>query len=124
MTYVLGAILGAVLGSAAGYIKNRIIWVKYMNSEAVPEKEEDRIYTRMLASNFTNIAVLTAIFFLRNLQPFNGIAFLVGGALALAFMNKAILLGQKKHLDQHISEGSNEEYSDGSSEDNDQRKEA
>lgn len=100
MTYVLGAILGVVLGGAAGYIKNRVIWVKYMNSETEPDKEADRLYTRMLASNFTNIAVLAAIFFTRNLQPFNGAAYLIGAALALALMNKAILLGQKKHLSQ------------------------
>ena len=104
MTYVLGAILGIVLGGAAGYIKNRVIWVKYMNSETEPEKEADRLYTRLLASNFTNIGILAAVFFTRNLQPFSAAAYLIGAALALALMNKAILLGQKKHLENNSKE--------------------
>lgn len=99
MTYVLGAALGAVIGAVAGFIKNRLIWVKYMNSETDPGREANRLYTRMLASNLSNIAILVIVFFTRELQPFDAAAYIVGAALALVVMNRTILTSQKKQLD-------------------------
>ena len=92
MTYVMGAILGAALGGAVGLLKKRFVWGDYLEREADAPGEASALYTRMLISNFVNIATLAAAFFLRNVQPFNAMAFLIGTAFALAILNRFAMM--------------------------------
>lgn len=95
MTYVIGAVVGLALGSLVGALKNRFIWGTYLYKEN-EDGEAGALYGRMLASNMTNLITLVVAFFLRNILPFDGIAFIIGVAVALTMMNKVLSIGQKK----------------------------
>lgn len=98
MTYVIGAIAGLVFGSIVGALKNRFIWGSYLHrkSEDAASGEAGALYSRMLVSNIVNLVTLLIVFFLRNLVPFDGIALLIGTAVALTIMNRVLSMGQKK----------------------------
>lgn len=99
MTYAAGAIVGLIFGGVIGKLKNLLIWKKYLQrdpSEAAGLGEMGNLYGRALISNAVNIAALAAAFFLRNVVPFDGIAFLVGTAVALSVMNRFLSIRQKK----------------------------
>lgn len=96
MTYVIGAAAGLVLGAIIGALKIRFIWGEYLRKEYGYD-EAGALYGRMLASNITNVAVLVIVFFLRDIVPFDGISFLIGTAVALVLMNKALSISQKKN---------------------------
>lgn len=98
MTYVIGAIAGLVFGGIVGALKNRFIWGSYLHreSEDAASGEAGALYSRMLVSNIVNLVTLLIVFFLRNLVPFDGIALLIGTAVALTIMNRVLSMGQKK----------------------------
>lgn len=98
MTYVFGAIAGLVFGGIAGALKNRFIWGSYLYNEGTSDSAGG-LYGRMLASNIVNFITLIIVFFLRNIVPFDGIAFLIATAVALTVMNKVLSAGQKKNED-------------------------
>ncbi|MBQ4596444.1 MAG: hypothetical protein IJB14_05675 [Firmicutes bacterium] len=98
MTYVIGAIAGLIFGGIAGALKNRFIWGSYLVREDA-FGEAAGLYGRMLASNIVNVITLVIVFFLRNIVPFDGIAFLIGTAVAMTLMNKVLAAGQKKNVD-------------------------
>lgn len=98
MTYVIGAIAGLIFGGIVGALKNRFIWGNYLLKENF-DGEAGALYGRMLASNIVNVITLVIVFFLRNIVPFDGIAFLIGTAVALTLMNKVLSAGQKKKED-------------------------
>lgn len=99
MTYVIGAVAGLVLGVLVGALKNRFIWGSYLHRESddAASGEAGALYSRMLVSNVVNLLTLLVVFFLRNLVPFDGIAFLIGTAVALTVMNRVLSMGQKKN---------------------------
>ena len=99
MTYVIGAAAGLVLGVIIGALKNRVIWGDYLRREDT-SGEAGALYGRMLASNITNLVTLIIVFFLRDIVPFDGIAFLIGTAVALTVMSRALSLKQRKDKDQ------------------------
>ena len=74
------------------YFYNRFIWGDYLRREDT-SGEAGALYGRMLASNITNLVTLIIVFFLRDIVPFDGIAFLIGTAGALS-------LKQRKDKDQ------------------------
>lgn len=99
MTYFIGALAGLVLGGVIGYLKNLFIWRKYLDESAsgsVDPNDVTGLYARAFISFTANILALAIAFFTRNLFPFDGIAFLIGTAVALTFMNKVLAMGQKK----------------------------
>ena len=98
MTYVIGAIAGLIFGGVVGTLKNRFIWGEYLIKDD-SFNEAAGLYGRMLASNIVNVVTLVIVFFLRNIVPFDGIAFLIGTAVALTLMNKVLAAGQKKSVD-------------------------
>ena len=98
MTYVIGAIAGLVIGGIVGALKNRFIWENYLYREDA-SGEAGALYGRMMASNVTNLITLIIVFLLRNIVPFDGLAFIIGTAVALTIMNKVLSAGQKKRED-------------------------
>lgn len=98
MTYVIGAIAGLVFGGIVGALKNRFIWGSYLCKENF-DGEATALYGRMLTSNIVNVVTLVIVFFLRNIVPFDGVALLIGTAVALTIMNKVLSVGQKKKVD-------------------------
>lgn len=101
MTYVIGAIAGLVIGGIVGALKNRFIWGSYLRrgSDETGYGEAGALYSRMLISNIVNLVTLLIVFFIRNLVPFDGIALLIGTAVALTVMSRALSMGQKKNSD-------------------------
>lgn len=98
MTYVIGAVVGLIFGGIVGALKNRFIWGSYLYKEGT-SSEASALYGRMITSNIVNLITLLIVFFLRNVVPFDGIAFLIGTAVALTLMNKVLSAGQKKNSD-------------------------
>lgn len=97
MTYVTGAIAGVLLGGLIGYLKSIFIWKKYLERAAGETHRNDAgIYTRAIISNAVNLVTLVAVILLRNLTPFDGLAFLIGTALSLAAVGQIMALGQKR----------------------------
>lgn len=102
MDYAIGAIAGLVFGGVIGQLKNSFIWQKYIRESASDKagpNEVGGLYTRLFISYAINILTLAIAFFARNVVPFNGIAFLIGTAIALASMNKVLALSHKKQVE-------------------------
>ena len=99
MTYIIGAAAGIVFGGFVGSLKSLVIWKKYGEedtSEYGYQTNANSIYARAMISYFVNILTLLAAFLIRNIVPFDGIAFLIATALTLAVMNHVWALRQKR----------------------------
>ena len=97
VTYVIGAVVGLAFGGIIGLLKNRFIWGEYLRrkDEDASAGEATALYGRMLISNAVNVVTLLVAFLLRNVLPVDGIAFLVGTAVALTIMNRVLTKGQR-----------------------------
>ena len=98
MTYVLGAVAGLIFGGIVGSLKSLVIWHKYEKNEKYDDAGQpngNSIYARAMISYFVNILTLLAAFLVRNIVPFDGIAFLIATALTLAIMNHVWAFRQK-----------------------------
>jgi len=96
---VFGALAGLVFGGIVGQLKNELIWQRYLKKIAENTVTGDNfggIYLRSGISFAVNVVTLVAAFFLRDIVPFSGIAFLIGTAIALTIMNKVLAVRQKK----------------------------
>lgn len=101
MTYVIGAVAGIVFGGIIGALKSLFIWHKYEQRGYDPNSDPDSVgtvYARAMVSYVVNILTLLAAFLVRNIVPFDGIAFLIATALTLALMNHISVLRQKKNI--------------------------
>lgn len=99
MKMVIGIIAGLASGCLVGYLKNCIIWFGYLkksNNENSADTGVSGVYIRSMISYGVNILTLAAAFFIRNVVPFDGMAFLIGIAVGLSIMNKALAAGQKR----------------------------
>jgi len=100
LSYAAGALAGLILGCLIGYLKNLLIWQKYMrkcsSSEYSGQPGMGGLYARAFISYTANIVALVLAFFTRNLFPFSGVAYLVGAAVGLTVMNKVLVTKQKK----------------------------
>ena len=98
LSYAAGLITGLVLCGIIGYFKNLFIWENYLrkNDEAYAPNEAGSLYGRMFASNIVNVAALAAVFFARDLMPFDGITFLVGTAIGLTVMSRRSAFRKKR----------------------------
>ncbi len=102
MTYVIGAVAGLIFGGIVGSLKSLVIWRKYGCSsdeyDNAGQASGNSIYARAMISYFVNILTLLAAFLVRNIVPWNGIAFLIATALTLAIMNHVWALRQKTYV--------------------------
>ncbi|HIU25502.1 MAG TPA: hypothetical protein IAC50_03245 [Candidatus Copromorpha excrementigallinarum] len=110
MTYVIGAVAGLLFGGVIGHLKNLFIWQSYMKKDAAGKLKGNgmgELYTRFLVSFGVNVASLLAAFLMRNIVPFDGIAFIIGTAIALSVMNKVLAGRQKKmeNMQKEVGEG-------------------
>ena len=99
MNIVIGAIAGLAAGCIIGWLKNSLIWMKYLkktNSENPAEAGVNGAYIRSMISFAVNIITLAVAFFLRDVVPFHGIAFLIGTAAGLSVMNRFLSVQQKR----------------------------
>ena len=102
LTYIIGAAAGLIFGGIIGLLKNIFIWQRYLQKSASSNCQETGavdVYIRAMVSYFVNILTLVIAFFIRNVLPFDGIAFLIGTAAALVIMNKVLAFRQKKNED-------------------------
>lgn len=99
LTYVIGAAAGLIFGGIIGLLKNIFIWQRYLQRSASSNSQgtgAGEMYARAMVSYFVNILTLVIAFFIRNVIPFDGIAFLIGTAAALVIMNKVLAFQQKR----------------------------
>ena len=101
MNYIIGAVAGLIFGGIVGILKNLFIWSRYEKGGKDPHSDPavaTGIYARAMISYFVNILTLLVAFLIRNIVPFDGIAFLIATALTLAAMNHMWAFKQKKNL--------------------------
>lgn len=99
MDYLTGALAGLVFGGAVGYLKNYFIWQRYLKkaaSDSMSVYEAGSIYAKAMISYGVNVITLIGAFLLRNVVPFDGTAFLIGTAVALAVINRVLAIKQQK----------------------------
>lgn len=99
MNYILGAVAGLLFGGIVGVLKNLFIWSRYEKADTDSNGNPaaaNSIYARAMISYFVNIATLFVAFFIRNIIPFNWVAFLIATALMLSVMNHSWAIRQKK----------------------------
>lgn len=102
LTYVFGALAGLVFGALVGHLKNNFIWKKYLkrgSDSAAAGSEATALYSRLITSNIVNVLTLVIAFLLMDLIPFDGMAFLIGTAVALTIMSRVLTMGEKKRSD-------------------------
>ena len=89
MQYVIGAVTGLVLGCVLGYLKNLIVWSRYVKKAENKgyENETAQVYGRALASYGLNIVILVIVFLLRNIVPVEWISYFLGAATGLVATN-------------------------------------
>lgn len=88
LEYVWGALAGLAFGGLAGVIKYFALWRSTINSPEDSSIAPSSVYTRMIISNIVNVAVLAAVFALRNHIPFDYVAALLGAAAGLSLAGK------------------------------------
>lgn len=99
MDYLMGALAGLVFGGAVGYLKNYFVWQRYLKkaaSDSMSMYEAGSIYAKAMISYGVNVITLIGAFLLRNVVPFDGTAFLIGTAVALAVINRGLAIKQQK----------------------------
>ncbi len=89
LQYVIGALCGLAVGCLLGYLKNAIVWNRYIKkgSEEGYSNETAQVYGRLLASNVLNIVILVVVFLLGNIVPIEKISLLIGAATGLVAIN-------------------------------------
>lgn len=87
MEYFLGAVAGIVYGGLVGFLKYFFLWRKLLKEEnnAVNMKV---VTVKMIISYAINFVTLILTYFLRNIIPFDFVAFAVGTAMALSLAGK------------------------------------
>ncbi len=89
MQYVIGAVTGLAIGCLLGYLKNLIVWSRYVKKAENNEYENEtaQVYGRALASFVANSVNLVIIYFLRKIVPVEWISYFLGGATGLVAVN-------------------------------------
>jgi len=101
LNYIIGAVAGLIFGGIVGILKNLFIWSRYEQGSKDPNEDPaaaGSIYARAMISYFVNILTLLVAFLIRNIVPYDGIAFLIAVAVALSVMNHMWALRQKKNI--------------------------
>ena len=90
MEYVYGAIAGGAFGWIVGYLKYAILWKKIIKDEANADAavSGNMVLKRMIASWAINAATLFAVYFARNIIPFDFSACIIAAAVALSVAGK------------------------------------
>ena len=86
MNYAVGAIAGFAFGIAVGLIKYLLLMKKFFKEDS--DAGEKSLYASMLGSYVLNAGALFAVYFARNLMPFDFFACAIGTAVGLTVMSK------------------------------------
>lgn len=92
MEYVVGALAGILYGGLVGVCKYFFLWRGILSAKDDDTITMKKMYLRMFISYAVNIVTLFATYFVRNLIPFDFVAFAIATALALSLAGKAFSL--------------------------------
>ncbi len=87
LEYVLGAVVGIIYGGFVGFFKYFFLWRKLVKKSENTVKIKT-ITIRMIISYATNVITLTIAYLVRNIIPFDFIAFMIATAFALVLAGK------------------------------------
>ena len=89
MQYVIGAGTGLLIGCALGYLKNLLVWDRYVKKAENNEYQNEavQIYGRVIANFGLDVLILVAVFLLRNIVPVEWISYFIGAATGLVATN-------------------------------------
>jgi len=86
LEYILGALAGIIYGGLVGFFKYFFLWKKLLrNDDTVTMKT---VSVRLMASYAVNFITLIITYFVRNMIPFDFMAFAIATALALSLAGK------------------------------------
>ena len=88
MEYFLGALAGVIYGGVVGALKYILLWRKLLSPKDESKISDKAVYVRMFISYAVNFATLLAVFFARNIIPFDFAAAAIGTAVALSLSGK------------------------------------
>ena len=89
MEYIWGALAGALYGGIVGLLKYLILWRGIFHPKDESKVTTKAVYTRMMISYVINVVTLVAVYFVRNIIPFDFVAFAVATAVGLSVSGKA-----------------------------------
>lgn len=87
MEYFLGAVAGITYGGLAGFLKFFFLWRKLLKEENSTANMKI-VTVKMIISYVINFVILIITYFVRNIIPFDFVAFAVGTAMALSLAGK------------------------------------
>lgn len=87
MEYVLGALVGIIYGGLVGLFKYFFLWRKLVKESDNTVKIQT-VTIRMVISYVVNVITLTVAYLVRNIIPFDFVAFVIATAFALVLAGK------------------------------------
>ncbi|MPN06697.1 hypothetical protein SDC9_153953 [bioreactor metagenome] len=87
MEYVLGALVGIIYGGLVGLFKYFFLWRKLVKESDNTIKIKT-VTIRMVISYVVNVITLTVAYLVRNIIPFDFVAFVIATAFALVLAGK------------------------------------
>lgn len=87
MEYVLGALVGIIYGGLVGLFKYFFLWRKLVKESDNTVKIKT-VTIRMVISYVVNVITLTVAYLVRNIIPFDFVAFVIATAFALVLAGK------------------------------------
>lgn len=89
MEYFLGALAGILYGGLVGTLKFFFLWRGILHQKDESKIVDKMVYGRMMISYFVNLITLLIVYFVRNIIPFDFVAFAIATAVALSVAGKA-----------------------------------
>jgi membrane protein YdbS with pleckstrin-like domain len=101
LEYFWGSLAGIAYGCLVGAFKYFILWRGVLNPKKEKPVTDKMVYIRMMISFVINFITLIVTYFVRNIIPFDFVAFAVTTALALSFSGRFFpiskILSQKNY---------------------------
>lgn len=88
MEYLVGALAGILLGGTVGVCKYFFLWRGILSNKEDDTITMKKMYLRMFISYIVNIITLLITYFLRNIIPFDFVAFAIATAASLSIAGK------------------------------------
>ena len=88
MEYVLAVLTGIVFGGIVGVCKYLFIWKGLLHPKNPDALTNRQTYGRIFISYLVNVATLLTVYFVRNIIPFDFVAFAIATAFALSLAGR------------------------------------
>ncbi|MCR5482219.1 MAG: hypothetical protein K6F52_05430 [Clostridia bacterium] len=99
MSYVWAVLAGIIYGGGVGFLKYLLLWRRVFHPKEGTTVTSKAVVSRMIISFIVNAATLVAVYLVRNIIPFDFVAFAIATAIALSLAGKAFSIHKVYQLD-------------------------